>query len=132
SKRSWNDSIANAVEAVETTSATAAATAHPFVRNFIFASSLTGHERIKTGSRKGLFLDNLKARNRPTIQTHFHSDEFLGGLDDLVHKSLILHRKPDSRGSMVPPGIGTVLIRSTHKAPAATAEQWIRRFHIKI
>src|SRR5262245_8068978 len=45
SKRSWNDSIANAVEAVETTSATAAITAQPFVLNFIIASPLTEHEK---------------------------------------------------------------------------------------
>src|SRR6185295_13976909 len=96
----------------------------------MFASSLTGHERIKTG--EGLFLNNLKARDRPTIQTHFHSDEFLGGLDDLVHKSLVLYRQPDGRGGMVPPGIGAVLIRSTNEAPSAAGEQWIRRLHIEI
>src|SRR5688572_16258501 len=96
----------------------------------MFASSLTGQERIKTDDE--LFLDYLKAGDRPTIQIYFHRDKFLGRFDDLVHQRLVLHRKPDGCGGMVPPGIGTVLIRSTHKTPATTAEQGIRWFHIEV
>ena len=68
---------------------------------------------------QGRLLNNLKSGDRPTIQAHFHRDEFLGGLDDLVHEGLILHRQPNGCSGMVPTGVGIVLIRSTHKAPTA-------------
>src|SRR4029079_19231469 len=84
-------------------------------------------------SRRSLVaLEELKSRDRPAVQTDFHCDQLLRRLDDLVHQRLVLDRKTNRRGGMVPTGIGIVSLSSAGKAPGAAYKQRIGRLYIEI